>query len=91
MGEKCMDVEEFPSQVNILKSPTKRKEGLACNLYSHQVGAISIAEEGRKNGEMGYKRVGGFFFSSSRPMVKNKRRENQRQVSSRKTKTKKQV
>lgn len=32
------------------------KEGLACNLYSHQVGAISIAEEKGGNGETGNKK-----------------------------------
>lgn len=62
MGGKCMDVEEFPSQVNILKSPTKRKEGLACNLYSHQVGAISIAEEGRKTARWAIKGSVDFSF-----------------------------
>lgn len=42
-----MNNKEFrPSQqfLKILRKK-RRKEGLACNLYSHQVGAISIAEE----------------------------------------------
>jgi hypothetical protein len=71
------------SKSTIFKNPKKkrRKEGLACNLYSHQVGAISIAEE-EMTARWAIKMV-DFFLICRFDVKKFKRMENRRPKKSR--------